>query len=181
MTLAELSERSGVPLSSLSKLELGQLSLTYEKLMRLSRALEADFDYIMQDERDVAPPPGRRALVRAGGGERTRWGPHRALVSAADLLSKAFLPVVLEVNARSLADHGPLVQLESEAYLMVLIGTITLHAESYAPLRMMTGDGIYFDGRMPHAILSNEVRPARVLLVAPANEAAFNWTETTRR
>ncbi len=46
MKLAELSERSVVPLSSLSKLELGQLTLTYEKLVRSSRALEADFDRI---------------------------------------------------------------------------------------------------------------------------------------
>ena len=55
LTLAELSERSGVPLSSLSKLELGQVSLTYDKLMRLCRALEVDLEHVIRHEAEAAP------------------------------------------------------------------------------------------------------------------------------
>lgn len=174
MTLAELSERSGVPLSSLSKLELGQLTLTYDKLVRLSRALEADFDHIVQQDLDGAPPPGRRALDRSNAGERGRWGPHRVFVSAAELLAKSFAPVVVEVKASSLKDHGPFVQLSGESYLFVFEGEVALHMESYAPLVLAKGDGLYFDGRIPHAILANGAGGARALLVAQPGEAAFN-------
>jgi transcriptional regulator with XRE-family HTH domain len=77
LTLAELSERSGVPLSSLSKLELGQVSLTYDKLMRLCRSLEVDLEHVIRHEAEAAPAPsGRRVVTRAGEGRAARVGPH---------------------------------------------------------------------------------------------------------
>jgi transcriptional regulator with XRE-family HTH domain len=173
MTLAELSERSGVPLSSLSKLELGQLSLSYDKLTRLSRALGADFDQIVMTEVQSTTPTGRRSVARAGDGQRVMWGPHRTLVAASDLLSKAFTPVMLEVKVHSLRDHGPFTQLSGEAYLMALDGELILHVESYAPLTLSPGDGIYFDGRSPHAILAGGGGTARALLIASADDSAF--------
>lgn len=172
--MAELSEASGVPLSSLSKLELGQLNLTYDKLMRLSRALGADFSDIVENESAGAPPPGRRAVVPAGSGQRVKWGPHKALVSATELLSKAFTPVMLEVKARTLREHGPMTRLTTETYLLAIDGELTLHLESYAPLGMRPGDGVYFDGRTPHAVLTASGRPCTALLVASPEEPEFS-------
>ena len=42
LTLAETSARTGVAVSTLSKVENGQLSLTYDKLVQLSEGLEID-------------------------------------------------------------------------------------------------------------------------------------------
>ncbi|HRD47949.1 MAG TPA: helix-turn-helix transcriptional regulator, partial [Caulobacter sp.] len=63
-TLAQLSERSGVPLSTLSKVELGQTSLSYENLLRICKGLEIDMARLIGAEADgalgataVAPPP----------------------------------------------------------------------------------------------------------------------------
>src|SRR3982751_4290801 len=42
LTLKALSDRSGVALSTLSKIELGQISVSYEKLAAAAHALGAD-------------------------------------------------------------------------------------------------------------------------------------------
>lgn len=173
LTLAELSERSGVPLSSLSKLELGQVSLTYDKLMRLCRALEVDLEHVIRHEAEAAPAPsGRRVVTRAGEGRAIRVGPHPAALTADELLAKPFLPAILTVTARSLGAHGPLVRLSGEVYLLVLEGEAVLHAESYSPLPLDPGDGVYFDGRAPHAVLARG-KTAKILLVAPPGEPQF--------
>jgi transcriptional regulator with XRE-family HTH domain len=176
LTLAELSERSGVPLSSLSKLELGQVSLTYDKLMRLCRALEVDLEHVIRHEAETAPAPmpsGRRVVTRAGEGEAIRVGPHAGTLTAAELLAKPFTPTILNLTARSLSEHGPLVRLSGEVYLLALEGEAVLHADSYSPLALFPGDGVYFDGRAPHAMLAKGKR-AKVLLVAPPGEPALD-------
>ena len=42
LTLKQLSEASGVPVSTLSKMELAQVSVSYEKLAAAARALNVD-------------------------------------------------------------------------------------------------------------------------------------------
>ncbi len=168
-TLAQLGEKSGVPLSTLSKLELGQVSLSYEKLMRLCRALDVDLERFVRHEAEQAPPAvGRRSVIRAGAGEPARFGPHAAELAAADLLSKAFTPAVLDIGVRDLEAHGPLLTLQGDVYLRVLDGAVVLHTEVYAPLKLAAGDAVYFDGRTPHALVSEA--GARVLLVADGAE-----------
>ena len=75
-------------------------------------------------------------------------------VSFSDVLDKAFTPVVLEVEAASLADHGPMLTSPGEAHVHVLSGEAVLHSQLYAPLRLKAGDGVYFDARSPYALLS---------------------------
>ena len=47
-TLKQLSQVSGVPLSTLSKMELGQASLNYDKLLAIAVALGIDMSLLMQ-------------------------------------------------------------------------------------------------------------------------------------
>ncbi len=174
LTLADLSERSGVPLSSLSKLELGQVSLTYDKLMRLCRALEVDLEHIIRNEAETAPAPlGRRVVVRSGQGDPARLGPHKGVLAAAELLAKPFSPLILQLKTKTLAEHGPFLQLSGEAYLLALEGSVALHVESYSPLILASGDAVYFDGRSPHALLAHGGKPAKALLVVSPDEAAI--------
>ena len=173
MTLAQLSEASGIPVSSLSKLELGQLHLTCEKLLRLKRALGPEFCEIVENDSVAETPRGRRSVIPSGQGAHAKWGPHKALVSASELLNKLFTPIVLEVTEQTLCEHGPLKQLKAEAYVMALEGALALHLESYAPLRLEQGDAVYFDGRTPHALISASENKAKALLVVSPTETEF--------
>ena len=165
-TLAELSARSGVPLSSLSKVELGQTSLPYDVLIRLCRALDVDVEHLVRPEPLPVPPKsraGRRSVVRAGEGERQAVGGHPARIGAADLLRRDFTPVVLEVcEGRR---NGGLMRARGDAYLRVLSGEVVMHSEVYAPLTLQPGDAVFFDGEMGFALTAPDGPAAEVLLI----------------
>ena len=169
MTLGQLSLRSGIPLSTLSKLELAQVALTYDKLLRLCRALDVDLEKTVWAEAETLPiAAGRRSVVRAGEGEARQVGPHHGRAVAVELLSKSMTPTFLDIVASDLEAHGPLRRLGGEAFLLVLSGAVVLHSEVYAPLDLAEGDAVYFDGRLDHAILAGGASGARVLLVVAA-------------
>lgn len=175
-TLAQLSERSGVPLSTLSKVELGQTSLSYENLLRICKGLEIDMARLIGAEADgmlgsttasAAPPAalGRRAVVRTGEGEAVDlpWGSGR--VGAADLIRKALTPVMCNVEALSVEAQGGFRYSDGEAWLSVLDGALSLHSELYAPLHLVAGDGVYFDARAGYALVRDSDAPCKALLV----------------
>lgn len=166
LTLQQLADACGVPVSSLSRVELGQSRLNYDKLVRLCRALDVDLHGLVAREAEAGPPVlGRRALTLAGQGEDGDFGPHAARRPASDLLGKAFNPVVLEVRPRTLEEHGPLQELGGDAWLMVLDGRVTVLGGVYAPTALGAGDSLYFDARAGFAVLRTGDAPARALLV----------------
>src|SRR5258706_153945 len=164
-TLEPLSEGSGVPISTLSRVELGQNALNYDKLMRLCRALEVDLEALVTREAEgSAAPSGRRAVTRVGDGAPVRIGPNAGRRAAAELLSKSFSPVIVEVTAASLADYGRLMVQPGEAYLLVMAGEVEFHSQLYAPLALGAGEAVYFDAAGGYALIAPG-GPAQALLV----------------
>lgn len=166
-TLQELSEKSGVPLSTLSKLELGQSSLTYDKILRICSALDVDPGLsILQEARAAPAPSGRRAVIRSGEGEIQKLGPHAARVAAQDLLSKSFTPMVVTLQP----NEGPRQTLPGEIYLHVLSGTAILHTDVYAALKLGVGDAVFFDGTTEHRLQASAEGVATVLMIISGDE-----------
>ena len=166
-TLAELGARSGVPLSSLSKVELGQTSLGYDVLIRLCAALEVDVEHLIRAQAAPDPtqtkPTGRRAVVRAGEGDSVDLGGLAGLSAAGDLLRRDFTPVVLEV--RDTERTGGLLRAPGDAYLLVLNGAVVMHSDVYAPLVLRRGDGVFFDGQMGFALTAETDWAAQALFI----------------
>jgi transcriptional regulator with XRE-family HTH domain len=163
-TLADLSEHSGVPISTLSRVELGQTLLNYDKLVRLCRALDVDLQGLIAHEAAVTQAPsGRRSIVRAGEGAPVRVGGLNGRAAASDLLAKSFSPILLDLQADEVIDTRPLASMDAELYLLVLDGEVILRSALYAPVTLKAGDAIYFDGRSGHAL--GATAGARALLV----------------
>ena len=164
-SLATLSEQSGVPLSTLSRVELGQNRLNYDKLIRLCRALEVDLEGLMAREAGAAgAPSGRRSVIRAGEGDPVEIAANLGRRAATDLLAKSLSPVIVEVTAPSREAHGPPVFQDGEAYLLVLAGSVEFHNHLYAPLALEAGDAVYFDAASGYALVAR-AKPAKALLV----------------
>lgn len=172
-TLAEVGMRTGLPVSTLSKIENGKMSLSYDKLARLSAGLEIDIAQLF--ETGTADPPstisGRRIVTRAGMGLAVETENYSHLYPAADLLSKRFIPIVAEPHARSLAEFGDLIRHAGEEYAYVLEGAVELHTDLYAPTRLETGDSIYFDSGMGHAYIAVGPGRCRVLSICSATQS----------
>ena len=167
LSLRALSARAGLPYSTLSKLENGKMALTYDKLIRLAQALNVDLkDILANPEESVAPiPVGRRSITRAGEAMDADSEKHVHHYPAADLLGKMMIPIIIDVQARSVEELGGLVRHGGEEYLYVLRGSMELHSDLYAPLPLGPGDSIYFDSGMAHGYVRTSEEPCTVLAV----------------
>ena len=171
LTLSELGARTGLAVSTLSKLEKGNVSLSYDKLMLLSRGLGVDMAELLSDAPGARPAnsggSGRRVVHRAGEGQLVETQSYRQLYLASELLSKRFTPMVVEVHARTIeefkAEFGDLIRHPGEEFAYVLEGEIAFHSELYAPVALKVGDSIYFDSEMGHAYLKAADGPCRLV------------------
>jgi transcriptional regulator with XRE-family HTH domain len=173
-SLSEVSKRTGLPLSSLSKIENDKMDLTLDKLLRITVALETDIGALFTPP---SPPysqgegGGRRSITRAGEGKtiETHIGQYRYL--AYELLNKHSIPMIIDVTARSLEEFGEFNRHPGEEMLYVIDGELDLYTSMYLPVNLKKGDSMYFDSNMGHAYITAGSEPCRVLSVCVAPES----------
>ncbi|MEP9350630.1 XRE family transcriptional regulator [Xanthobacter sp. KR7-225] len=161
-TLEDVSQRTGVARSTLSKIENGQMSPTYDVLQRITRGTELDIVELFDARRQNAPF-GRRSVTRRGEGKIHPTETYRYEVLATDLSKKAILPFKARITARSLDDFSGWVRHQGEEFVCVLSGRIKLFTEFYEPVELAEGDSTYFDSNMGHAIISLSAEDAEIL------------------
>lgn len=168
LSLRALAERTGLPFSTLSKLENGKMSMTYDKLVRLAQGLGVDIGTLFNAAPVRVEAPGslgRRSVARAGQGFDADSEIYTHNYLAADLLDKRMVPIIIEVKARTIKDLGGLVRHSGEEFLYVLSGEMELHSDLYAPLQLKQGDSVYFDSGMAHGYALTGDSPCSVLSV----------------
>lgn len=172
-TLAEIGARTGLPISTLSKIENGKMSLSFDKLTRIAQGLEVDIGELFSPQSQAGNDAfsGRRSITRADEGYMIRTEHYDHRYPASELLNKRLVPIIAQVHARSLDEFGELVRHTGEEFAMVLEGAIELHSELYAPARLEVGDSIYFDSAMGHAYIAAAPGPCRVLAVCSGGES----------
>ncbi|MFZ0009330.1 MAG: XRE family transcriptional regulator [Steroidobacteraceae bacterium] len=172
-TLAEVSRRTGLPTSTLSKIENDKMSLTFDKLARLSASLRVDISALFNGAAaadGAIDASGRRSITRSGEGKAIETQNYSHLYPSWDLLNKRIIPIVAELHARSLEEFGELIRHPGEEYAFVLEGEVDLYTSLYAPVRLKTGDSIYFDSGMGHAYVAASAGRCRVLSLCTAPE-----------
>lgn len=155
-SLATVSEKTGLATSTLSRIENNRLSLTYEKLLQLSRGLGLDLAELISAEEERAPEggAGRRAYTPPGGGReiQTRYHYYRYLCT--EVTGKKMTPIIGRTTATDIRDAGGFLRHDGEEMVYVVSGTLEIHTEFYEPLRVETGGCVYFDSNMGHAFIS---------------------------
>lgn len=143
------------------------MALTYDKLIRLAQALNVDLKDMIADvdQQPVQVAVGRRSVTRAGEELDAESDQHLHHYPAAELLGKMMIPIIIEVQARSVDELGGLVRHAGEEYLYVLRGEMELHSDLYAPLPLKEGDSVYFDSAMAHAYIRTGESGCTVLSV----------------
>lgn len=166
-TLADIAERAGIPLSTLSKIETGQISPTYDQLMRLSDSLRIDISelFTQRPREIVSNSSGRRSINRLGNGERIETENRVQQYLSTDLLNKQLTPIVSEAKARTLEEFGEFMRHPGEEFVYVVEGVLALYTDCYAPVILQTGESIYFDSSMGHAYLAQGEAPCRFLSI----------------
>lgn len=175
LTLKQVAERTGMALSTLSKVENNQMSLTYDKLLQLTSGLKMEIAELFNPasaRTEVAPVvTARRSISRAGQGQLVDTKFYTYNYQCTDLIGKRMVPIMAEVRARTLEEFGPLLRHAGEEYFLVTHGRINLHTEFYAPEILEAGDGVYLDSTMGHAYLNAGDEPARGLCLCTSEAA----------
>lgn len=163
-TLEQAAGQAGLARSTLSKIENGQMSPTYEALKKLATGLEISVPQLF------TPPSkgqvnGRLALTKSGEGTHQITTTYEHDLLAETLTQKAMLPYRARVRARSMDEFDGWVRHDGEEFLYVLTGQIRLYTEFYEPLEMSRGDSAYYDASMGHNVVSLSAEDATILWV----------------
>jgi transcriptional regulator with XRE-family HTH domain len=180
LTLTELAERAGLAISTISKIETGQLSPGYETIQRLAIGLGIDVAELFKP-RVESVSTGRRGVTRKGQGVRHQSDHYEYEALAADLSQKRFLPLVATIKARSVEEFGQLPAHEGEEFVYVISGSLTLHTEHYEPLSLGAGDSVYFDSRAGHALVSADDEDARIVWICSDRDALRGYRQVAGR
>lgn len=162
-TLAEVAERSAVSITTISRVERGQLALSYEKFAALARALGMDIGsmFAARGTRSVALE--RPVLTRAGQGTLYRGTAFTYEFLGAGVTGKQMSPIVGTVHARRIEGPEAFARHDGEEFVYVLSGTIEVHFEDGETVRLSRGDSLYYDSRIGHAFVSVGRTTARVI------------------
>lgn len=165
LTLDTASRLCGVSRSTLSKIENGLMSPTFDVLQKIVVGLKIDLGELFGS----APKNnagGRRALTRRGSGQQHAYRGYQMELLATELAHKAMLPFRIRITAHSLDAFDDWGRHEGEEFLYVIGGSVCLYSELYAPTHLEAGDSLYFDSRTGHAAISTSKEDAEVLWMA---------------
>jgi transcriptional regulator with XRE-family HTH domain len=165
-TLKEMSQRTDIPVSTLSKVEHDHLTLTYDKLVQLSQRLNIRISELFADTTGGVEPAvtARRSIGRTEDAVRVSTKNYDYYYLCPELRRKRMIPIVTRIRAKSAEEFGSLVHHSGEEYIYVLEGSIKVLTEFYDPVILNVGESIYLDSNMGHAYVAAEGREEAVVL-----------------
>ena len=167
LTLAELARRSGVSISTISKIENGKILGGFETIYKLARGLGVLVTEIIDGEAEAREP----MVVHRG--DRTDVHP----TGLYDYYPQAFRhagalnPYLMVIRTRTVPEHIDWSIHDGEEVIMVLEGAIELHQEGAPPQRLDPGDSACFDSGRRHCFVSVGEGPARIVSVSTRGPA----------
>ncbi len=153
MTLKEMSDRTGVPFSTLSKVEHDRLTLTYDKLQMIAEKLDIRIAELFAEPDGAALPVAnsRRSVANLNNALLVTTPNYDYYYLSPELRRKEMIPIVSRVKARSLEEFGELVRHDGQEFIYVVEGVIDVHTEFYDTITISAGESVYIDSSMGHA------------------------------
>ncbi len=167
LTLKDLSGHSGVALSTLSKMELGQISVSYEKLAAVARALSLDVGQLL-DARAAAPAGAAAPVVvwsEADGASAYSSGNYDYRMLATDFPGKRMTPLHGRIVARERDQFPDFIRHPGQEFVVVLSGRVRIEFETGEIIELGRHESAYFDSGVGHIYLSLGRTDAQVLVV----------------
>jgi transcriptional regulator with XRE-family HTH domain len=155
-TLKEMSERTGIPLSTLAKVEHDRLTLTYDKLQQVSQRLKIRMSELFAEPEEGAGAAvmARRSIGSTETAIRVNTKNYDYYYLCPELRRKRMIPLVTRIRAKSVGEFGELVRHSGEEFIYVIEGSVEVHTEFYDPVVIKTGESIYLDSKMGHAYVA---------------------------
>jgi transcriptional regulator with XRE-family HTH domain len=153
-TLQQMSDKTGIPRSTLAKVEHGRLTLGYDKLMQISKRLNVRMSELFSS----GDEPAGRAMTRRSVGTtdsaiRVETPNYEYFFLCPDLRKKRMIPIFGYIRAKTVEEFGELIRHPGEEFIYVLTGRVAVHTEFYEPVILEPGQCAYIDSSMGHAYI----------------------------
>lgn len=163
-TLEQAANHAGLARSTLSKIENGQMSPTYDALKKLATGLDISIPQLFTPPRKEQVN-GRYAITKSNSGAPYATATYEHELLADALTKKRMLPYRTRVRARSMDEFDGWVRHDGEEFLYVLTGIVVFYTEFYEPVELRRGDTAYYDATMGHNVVSASEDDATILWV----------------
>jgi transcriptional regulator with XRE-family HTH domain len=163
-TLEQAAQQAGLARSTLSKIENGQMSPTFDAVKKLADGLDISVPQLFtapKSDRVMA----RLSVTKQGDGREHITSTYEHEMLATELKSKAMLPYRARIHAREFDEFDGWVRHDGEEFLYILSGVVVFYTEFYEPVEMRRGDSAYYDAVMGHNLISTSQDDAMVLWV----------------
>jgi transcriptional regulator with XRE-family HTH domain len=172
-TLAEMSRRVDIPLSTLAKVEKDRLTLSYDKLIDLSEKLGMRLADFLNVTQAPTQPKGlaRRSVGKASEGLKIETKNYDYRYLCTELRGKIMIPIISRIRSKTVAEFGELIRHPGEEFVYVLEGAVEVHSEFYDPITLQAGEYIYLDSEMGHGYLVTGGFEEATVLAVCASEA----------
>jgi transcriptional regulator with XRE-family HTH domain len=164
LTLMQLSEQSGIAVSTISKGERGDIALTYDKFAALAHTLGLNLDAIFGRPKHAAAQPMAPSFTASGEQMIYDTPNYEYGMLANDLTGKRMVPMRAHVRARALSDFAEFIRHAGEEFVFLLAGVLELRFENGQVFTLKPGDSLYFDSAVGHVYLSVGAEDAEVLV-----------------
>jgi transcriptional regulator with XRE-family HTH domain len=164
-TLEQTSQATGLARSTLSKIENGLMSPTYDALLKLASGLAVDISELFEAHAP-AVGSGRRSINRAGSGLVHSTPDYEHTLLCNDLSHKDMVPFRTRIIARAFNGVQAWSRHAGEEFVYVLSGEVEVFTEFYEPVRLGPDDSWYLDSRMGHQVISVSPEDAQVLWIS---------------
>ena len=172
-TLSTVSTKTGVAVSTLSKIENNQTSPNYDVLVRLCEGLDLNLAEFFQGGTFSTFAHGSRTVNRLGDGIRYETPFGERLVLSGELSRKALEPSLLYLPKETA--EPPVEQRHShtgEEFLYVVSGAVKFYMEPYTPIVLKEGESVHFDAQMSHGWVAAGDTDAVTLVVSQTGTVA---------
>lgn len=151
-----MSAETGIPVSTLSKIERDRLTLTYDKLFQLSERLGMRMSEFFAETTEESAPAvtARRSIGDVQTSVRVETPNYDYHYLCTELRRKRMIPVLTSIRAKSLEQFGELLRHAGEEFIYVLRGEVVVVTEFYDPVTLGPGQSHYIDSSMGHAYLT---------------------------
>lgn len=155
LTLKQLSEASGVPVSTLSKMELAQVSVSYEKLAAAARALNVDIAQLFRASGTAETPVPVTVVVdslAAVAGYATGTYDYHPIAGA--FPERRMTPAYARIIARERGQFDDFIRHPGQEFALVLSGRVRIEFETGEAVSIGPQETAYFNSQVGHIYLS---------------------------
>lgn len=163
MTLLELSEKSGVALATLSRIENGKMTGTLQSHMDICKAFEITLPELYKDL-----SASKKTIEMQSKTARTEVFVHDKRSSsemlASNVLTKKMMPIMIKIEKGG-TTHKEENKAGVEKFIYLLAGKIDA-AIGENIYHLATGDTLYFAASVPHFFKNTGTAEARLICVS---------------